>query len=118
MSKTRKMSFPETAFSVQVQDTGKKAPARRSELEIKMDVLRVVSSGIDRPTQIMYKANLSWIALQTNLKSLVTSSLLREEDLGNRKRYELTQRGYEILGTFQKVAEAMGAFPVVQRQVF
>ena len=112
------MSFPETAVSIQVQGTDKRTPARRSELEIKMDVLRVVAAGIDRPTQIMYKANLSWIALQANLKSLVKGTFLREEDLGNRKRYELTQRGFDVLSTFQKVVEAMGAFPEVQRPAF
>ena len=112
------MSFPETAVSIQTREVEKKAPARRSELEIKMDVLRVASSGIDRPTQIMYKANLSWIALQSNLKSLVKSAFLREEDLGTRKRYELTQKGFELLSTFQKVVDAMEASPVVQRQAF
>jgi predicted transcriptional regulator len=112
------MSFLETGVSVQVSGGDKKTSARRSELEIKMDVLSVVASGIDRPTQIMYKANLSWIALQSNLKSLVTGGFLKEEDLGTRKRYELTQRGFEVLSTFMKVVEAMGAFPVVQRQAF
>ncbi|MGD0396450.1 MAG: winged helix-turn-helix domain-containing protein [Nitrososphaerales archaeon] len=112
------MSFPENAISVQVSGFDRKSPARRSELEIKMDVLRVVSSGIDRPTQIMYKANLSWIALQSNLKSLVKSNFLREEDLGSRKRYELTQHGFEILGTYQKVVDAMSALPAVQRPAF
>ena len=52
-----------------------------------MDVLQVVSQGIDRPTQIMYKANLSWMALQENLKSLVAKSFLREENMGPRRRY-------------------------------
>ena len=112
------MSFPETAVSVQVKEAARKPPARRSELEIKMDVLKVVASGIDRPTQIMYKANLSWIALQSNLKSLVSGTLLVEEDLGNRKRYELTQRGFEVLNTFQKVMEAMGVFPTAQKELF
>jgi len=112
------MSFAETAVSVQVGGLERKPPGRRSELEIKMDVLRVVSTGIDRPTQIMYKANLSWIALQSNLKSLVTSGFVREEDLGSRKRYELTQRGFEILGTYQKVVDAMNALPAVQRPAF
>ena len=112
------MSFPETAYSVQVRAEETRPPSRRSELEIKMDVLRVVGSGIDRPTQIMYKANLSWIALQSNIKSLLKGNFLREEDLGSRKRYELTQNGYETLSTFQKVLEAMGAPPVVQKQLF
>jgi len=83
-----------------------------------MDVLRIVSSGIDRPTQVMYKANLSWIALQSNMKVLVTKGFLREEDLGSRKRYEITQKGYEILRSFEKVLEAMGAMPPVQSSAF
>jgi len=112
------MSFPETAVSVQIGGMERKPPARRSELEIKMDVLRVVSTGIDRPTQIMYKANLSWIALQSNLKSLVTHGFLREDDQGSRKRYELTQHGFEILSTYQKVVDAMSALPAVQRPAF
>ncbi len=112
------MSFLETGISMQIREADRKPPSRRSELEIKMDVLRVVAAGIDRPTQIMYKANLSWIALQSNLKSLVTGAFLREEDLGNRKRYELTQHGFEVLSTFQKVVDAMGAFPAVQRPAF
>jgi len=113
------MSFTESYVSVQVENAAesKKTPARRSELEIKMDVLQVVSQGIDRPTQIMYKANLSWVALQENLKSLVSKAFLREENLGSRRRYELTQSGYEVLRTFIKVVETMGATPVVQKQV-
>jgi predicted transcriptional regulator len=112
------MSITESYVSVQVENAAsKKGPARRSELEIKMDVLQVVSQGIDRPTQIMYKANLSWVALQENLKSLVAKAFLREENLGSRKRYELTQAGYEILQTFRKVLETMGALPPVQNQI-
>jgi predicted transcriptional regulator len=112
------MSITESYVSVQFENSGsKKAPARRSELEIKMDVLQVVSQGIDRPTQIMYKANLSWLALQENLKALVARSFLREESIGPRRRYELTQRGFEILRTFRTVLETMGAAPPVQKQV-
>jgi predicted transcriptional regulator len=112
------MSITESYVSVQLDNSGsKKAPARRSELEIKMDVLQVVSQGIDRPTQIMYKANLSWLALQENLKALVARSFLQEENLGPRRRYELTQKGFEILRTFRTVLETMGAAPPVQKQV-
>lgn len=112
------MSFPETAVSVQIRESDRKTPSRRSELEIKMDVLQVVSTGIDRPTQIMYKANLSWIALQSNLKELVKRSLLKEEDLGSRKRYELTQTGFELLSTFRKVIDALNVAPIVQSPTF
>ncbi len=110
------MSVSESYVSVLASDAGeKKSSARRSELEIKMDVLQVISQGIDRPTQIMYKANLSWIALQTNLKSLVTGTFLREESLGNRKRYELTPRGFDVLRTFQTVVQNLSSLPAVQK---
>ena len=108
----------ESYVAVQIENSGsKKTPARRSELEIKMDVLQVVSQGIDRPTQIMDKANLSWVALQECLKSLVTKAFITEENQGSMRRYELTQTGYELLRTFQKVLEAMGAMPVVEKQI-
>lgn len=112
------MTVTESYVAFQVENSeSKKTPARRSELEIKMDVLQVVSQGIDRPTQIMYKANLSWVALQECLKSLVAKSFITEENQGSRRRYELTQSGYEIMRTFQKVLEAMGALPPVQKQI-
>jgi predicted transcriptional regulator len=112
------MSISESYVSVQVEGVAsKRGVTRRSELEIKMDVLQVVSQGIDRPTQIMYKANLSWVALQENLKSLVGRAFLREESLGSRRRYELTQTGFEILRTFTKIVETMGSMPTVQKQI-
>ena len=108
----------ESYVSLQFDNSGpKKPPVRRSELEIKMDVLQVVSQGIDRPTQIMYKANLSWIALQQNLQTLVTKSFLREEKLGPRRRYEVTPSGFDLLRTFRKVVETMGGSPVIQKQL-
>lgn len=82
-----------------------------------MDVLQVVSQGVDRPTQIMYKANLSWMTLQENLKALVSKSFLRAESVGPRRRYELTQSGYEILRTFQRVLESMGSAPPLEKQI-
>ena len=42
---------------------------RRSLLQIKVDILRAVESGYGKPTQIMYRANLSWNVLQTQLRS-------------------------------------------------
>jgi predicted transcriptional regulator len=108
----------ESYVSLQFDVPGaKKPPVRRSELEIKMDVLQVVSQGIDRPTQIMYKANLSWIALQQNLQTLVAKSFLSEEKSGPRRRYEVTPSGFDLLRTFRKVVETMGGSPVIQKQL-
>ena len=112
------MSLSETYVTTHaVELDGRRQIARRSELEIKMDVLRVVADGIEKPTQVMYKANLSWIALQTNVKALLTTGFLREEELGSRKRYEVTPRGIELLQNYQKVVDTMNALPQPKNQV-
>ncbi len=80
---------------------------RRSELEVKMDVLRVTSEGANKPTQIMYKANLSWVALLSHLKGLTSSGFLTEVEYANRKVYEISPRGLELLRNYQKIVSAV-----------
>ncbi|HXW37905.1 MAG TPA: winged helix-turn-helix domain-containing protein [Nitrososphaerales archaeon] len=89
------------------QTASRPVPARRSELEIRMDMLRVIKEGADKPTQVMYKANLSWIALQAHLKLLLSGGLLREVELGSRKTYELTEKGQKILLDYERLVEQM-----------
>ncbi len=80
---------------------------RRSELEVKMDILRVVGEGADKPTQVMYKANLSWLSLQEHLKTLIGNGLLTEEKYGSRRKYEITPRGLELLQNYQKLLSSV-----------
>ncbi len=88
--------------------------SRRSELEVKMDILRVTSEGTNKPTQIMYKANLSWVALLGHLKSLTSSGLLTEVEYANRKVYEISPRGLELLRNYQKIVSAVKDLPLEQ----
>lgn len=83
-------------------------------MEVKMDILRVTTEGIDKPTQIMYKANLSWVALLGHLKSLIAGGFLREIEFGTRKRYEITQRGSELLESYQRVVSAVRDLPAAE----
>ncbi len=82
--------------------------ARRSQLEIRMDMLKAVKDGAEKPTQIMYKANLSWVALQTHLKSLLEKGLLHWAADGTRKRYELTIKGSNVMYSYGKILEEVG----------
>ena len=60
-------------------------PGRRSRLDLVLKVLGVVTDGVDKPTRIMYAANLSWKPTQRILNSLVQQGLLREiEDTGSK----------------------------------
>ena len=76
---------------------------RRSLLQIKVDILRVVAAGYGKPTQIMYKANLSWNVLQAQLKSFLESEMIEVEAYGSRRRYLITPKGIDMINSYQKV---------------
>jgi predicted transcriptional regulator len=78
---------------------------RRSLLQIKVDILKVVAAGYGKPTQVMYRANLSWNVLQAQLRSFVDSGLLEVEVYGSRHRYLVTEKGLEMIKSYQKVVK-------------
>lgn len=86
---------------------GKRNSPRRSELEVKMDVLKVTMEGACKPTQIMYKANLSWVALLGHLESLTTLGLLRAVEYASRRVYEITPKGVQLLRAYEGVVSAV-----------
>lgn len=79
---------------------------RRSKLDIVLRVLSIIKGGVDKPTRIMYAANLSWRPTQHILRSLVQRGLLREvEDTGSKrskKRYEITEKGANVVNYFER----------------
>lgn len=80
---------------------------RRSRLEAYVDVLSVMAEGAEKPTHIMYKANLSWTALLAYLKALTQRGLIVERESGSRRVYLLTREGFQALGQFLKLKEAL-----------
>lgn len=80
-------------------------PVRRSKLEIMLEVLSVVREGVDKPTRIMYAANLSWLPTQKVLDNLVKTALLREiavpDDNRSGRRYNVTEKGLNVLAYFE-----------------
>ena len=88
-----------------------RATHRRSRLEIYVDVLRTIKDGRDKPTHIMYGANLSWKPMQRILRSLVYSELIREIDVRcdrNRRtirRYEITRKGLNAVRYFSRARD-------------
>ena len=71
--------------------------ARRSRLEIYFDLLKAVERGVDKPTKIMYKANLSWKTLNEILSVLVSKGFIQEDRVKNSKRYRITEKGHNAL---------------------
>jgi predicted transcriptional regulator len=81
--------------------------SRRSRFEIYIDVLKEVKSGANKPTQIMYGANLSWKPLKRILKSLLNQGLLTEIEGDSRDKrtkviYKLTQKGENVIRYYGK----------------
>ena len=85
------------------QSLARKTVSRRSQLEIRMDILRAIMEGSEGPTQIMYKANLSWILLCEHLAALGNQGFVGQKTVGNRKKYSLTEKGIEIIGSYMNL---------------
>ena len=75
---------------------------RRSKLELILDVLEAIMTGTEKPTRIMYEANLSWKLLNEVLSSLTHQDLLDEIDATS-TRDRRTSRLYRIMGKGESV---------------
>jgi len=70
--------------------------ARRSQMEILLDMLEAVAGGRQKPTHIMYRANLSWSRLTKHLDLLLKQGLLMRTEVDG-TLYRITRRGKEVL---------------------
>lgn len=70
---------------------------RRSRFDHYCDVLQVIELGVEKPTRIMYKANLTYKMLQDIVTTLVHNRFIREESTGTKKRYYITRKGKNVL---------------------
>ena len=82
---------------------------RRTRLEIMLNVLSAVKEGVNKPTRIMYAANMSWNPTKKILEKLLDEGFLEvtEEPLGRRSknRYEITEKGIKVLEYFYGAQE-------------
>jgi len=82
---------------------------RRSRLEIILTILSNIRNGMDKPTRIMYSANMSWRPVQKILSSLMEQDLIEmrmnTKSRQSRKRYVIKQKGINLLEYFDKANE-------------
>ncbi len=78
---------------------------RRSKLDIMMTVLGAIKAGVDKPTRIMYTANMSWNSTQKIFEDLIEQDLIyvtEEPGLKRaKKRYHITEKGLNVLQYFE-----------------
>lgn len=75
---------------------------KRSRLEIYLEVLETIMSGCNKPTNIMYKCNLSWISLKEILDSLIERGLITVVERNKRRLYLITERGRGIVSRLEE----------------
>jgi predicted transcriptional regulator len=94
-------------FAPQIQKDGSQKD-RRSKLEIYLDVLKAIGAGSEKPTHIMYKANLSWVVLRGCLQNLKEQGLVVESSVDDgRTVYHLTNKGFELLNQFLSIRDEL-----------
>ncbi|MBS3106743.1 hypothetical protein J4419_03720 [Candidatus Woesearchaeota archaeon] len=76
---------------------------KRDRLGIINDILEIVRDKAQvKPTQVMYKANLSHEMLTSYLNELLTKGFLVEHsDKAGRKTYALTEKGFHFLRDYK-----------------
>ena len=82
---------------------------RRSRLEIILTILTNIRNGMNKPTRIMYAANMSWKPVQKILSTLIEQGLIEMKMNPNsrqsRKRYMIKEKGITLLDYFDKANE-------------
>jgi predicted transcriptional regulator len=100
----------QTVSPALVQEVAQKTGTRkqsRSKMEVYGDILRVIGSGADSPTQMMLKANLSWNVMKESTQTLLAHGLIQENFVDERAYYRLTASGYELLKKIMAIKEQM-----------
>lgn len=76
---------------------------KRSRLELYLEVLRVIGKGVGKPTNIMYKCNLSWTNCREILEFLTEQGFITFINNSNRRFYKLTENGRDLLRNLDKI---------------
>ncbi|MDG6922219.1 MAG: hypothetical protein JRN67_02875, partial [Nitrososphaerota archaeon] len=80
---------------------------RRSKLETYFEIIEVVAKGVEKPTHIMYKANLSWSMMQDYVKNLEIRGIVASAEIEGRRAYHLTPKGFDLLSKYLEIKEDM-----------
>jgi predicted transcriptional regulator len=72
-------------------------------MEICLDVLRAMDNGVEKPTHIMNKCNLSYGKFCTMMDVLTKQEMVKTEKKGKRVFFKLTDKGKNVLEYFSKI---------------
>lgn len=84
---------------------------RRSRMETFCDIVKAIGGGAEKPTHIMYRANLSWTVMQGYIKALETQGLVQTQDDDGKRLYQLTEKGFGLLKQYLSIREDLRLTP-------
>ena len=73
---------------------------RRSRMEMYFDILHSIDGGEEKPTRIMYKANLCWVVASERIEWLENQGFISSAETEGRRTYHLTDRGRNLLESY------------------
>jgi predicted transcriptional regulator len=79
---------------------------RRDKLAIVADILEIAMDGTLK-TQIMYKANLSFVQLNEYLEYMQNNHLLNKLDINNKEVYITTEKGLDFLQKHSELTQLL-----------
>lgn len=75
---------------------------RRSRIELLVDVLRAIYKGRRSPSRVVYAARLSYDRVVKYITFLEEQGLVQRLE-GQKKRYEITGRGADVIKYFDEI---------------
>jgi predicted transcriptional regulator len=91
---------------------------RRSQFEIYIDILKAVSEGKQKPTHVMYRANLTWKRLGKHVDFLVAHGLLVEEKDGRTKILSITSSGKDVIWYHMKIERELQTKKIMASKLY
>ena len=85
---------------------------KRDKLQIIHDILSVIKgkNGKIKPTNILYKSNLSNQMFNDYVNELMQKGFILENSTKNGKTYSLTQKGFDYLSKYQMIVDFTSSF--------
>jgi len=84
---------------------------KRDRLEIINDILELISTRSVKPTQIMYKANLSHDMLNQYMNELISKQfILENKDKKGQRTYSLNEKGLNFLRDYKMIKNFVDSY--------
>ena len=80
-------------------------------METYCDIIKAIGGGAEKPTHIMYRANLSWTVMQGYIKALEGHGLVTAQDAEGKRLYQLTDKGFGLLRQYLSIKDNLQLIP-------